>query len=520
MMRWPLLCLLLFLAAGTSAQIPCSLDPSFDLDGKLISDLNRMGEHILFQDDGKLLVACNPFGNSSTYVRRFNDDGSVDMSYGSNGKAILSVGEVSTTIDDMVLHNGQLYLCGSTSTNVGGSTTYAFAAALDANGSPINTFGTNGIRRFNTSPDLYTATGIAVTPNGGIYITGLEWLDNLYVLRLQPNGSLDPGFDGDGIAYQATGNNAHWFESNDVQVDGNGAVLITGKKYKANNGSPGTVFWDLMVMRFLGNGSLDNSFGTGGAGYYNVGATYLCEGKTLHVLPGGGYLVGGNSYDQDDYDYTALRLTASGQVDASFGTGGWSLIDLEQNNANEYSLRSALLPDGRFLLSGNQGDGDTVYFSMVMLRPDGTRDQSFAPNGLYKHIFGVNNNSSSSGLAISSTGKIVLGGYTRTCSNGVCGPMSMALARYNSSFAVGLAAAGLVADVMVYPQPGLAGGSVRYKCADGSEPREIVVRDLQGRLLPVTWGEGELGLESLEAGIYFCTFQTPMGACTKKIVLE
>jgi hypothetical protein len=109
---------------------------------------------------------------------------------------------------------------------------------------------------------------------------------------------------------------------------------------------------------------------------------------------------------------------------------GWKLFNVGGTSPEEYLLNGIMMPNENILMTGNQGSGDTVYFCMLMVKPDGTPDNNFAPNGIFKHIFGVNNNNSSSALALSDDGKIYLGGYTRTCANGTCGPLSSGIARY------------------------------------------------------------------------------------------
>ena len=78
--------IVLLVFTTSQAQVPCSLDNSFATNGKLVADGSRIGEGILVQADGKILIACNAFGNGHAYIKRLNVDGSVDNSYGLGGK--------------------------------------------------------------------------------------------------------------------------------------------------------------------------------------------------------------------------------------------------------------------------------------------------------------------------------------------------------------------------------------------------------------------------------------------------
>lgn len=431
-------------------QIPCSLDNTFATGGKLVSDGSRIGESVLIQPDGKILIACNPFGNGHVYIKRLNVDGSLDMTYGVNGHCHISIASDATRISDMKFYNNQVYVCGNTS---GSSNTYPYAAAITANGTLVNTFGSAGIKAFPTT--FYTCSALDIDASGNLFITGAYSLTELFVAKLNNSGNYDNTFDGDGVARVATGDVNHWFETFDILADKNGKIVVCGKKYKANNGSTINPFWNALAVRFNANGSLDNTFATNGIGLYNSNVTNFDESKGIHQLPNNDYILCGDTYDNIDYDYNVLKLKNDGSKDLTFGNQGWQLHDLEYSNDMENPLNSALLPDGRILITGNQGDGDTVYFSLLMLKADGTRDNAFAPNGLFKNIFNVNNNSSSSGMALDASGKIVLAGYTRTCANGTCGPLYMAVSRYNSSFiASGLTnQSSSLHNVTLYPNP-------------------------------------------------------------------
>lgn len=503
------------------AQTPCSLDPAWDGDGRLVADGSRLGEHIVVQPDGKVVVACNPFGDNDAYLKRYNADGSLDNTFGTAGRFTVEVAERRTSINDMVLHDGTLYLCGSTTTDIGGTNTYSFAAAVQGNGSSyVTTFGTGGVKRFNSgNTDFYTASGIAVDASGKVYVTGLEWLDNLYVVRLTGTGALDAAWDGDGISYVATNNANHWFEVNDIAIGLDGKAVVTGKKYRANNGSSIPNFWNVLVARFATSGALDNTFGTGGIGLYNSDSDNFDEGKVVHPAAGGGYVVIGNTYDNVDYDYAVLKLLANGDEDPAFGSAGWSVNDLQYTNEMEYLLNGAVMPDGRILCTGNQGSGDTVHFSLLMLTPGGQRDNTFAPTGLFLNIFNQNNNSSSSGLAVTGEGMIYLGGYTRTCANGVCGPLYMAVARYFGGTPLVGRAEAVGADWQLFPNPVQAGGTLSIQGLDAIDAAMVELIDLQGRVVARSSG-ARFALPHITPGIYLCRVQAGGQAYSRQVVVR
>ncbi|HNF71786.1 MAG TPA: T9SS type A sorting domain-containing protein, partial [Chitinophagaceae bacterium] len=137
------------------------------------------------------------------------------------------------------------------------------------------------------------------------------------------------------------------------------------------------------------------------------------------------------------------------------------------------------------LLTGNQGSGDTVHFAMLMIKPDGSRDHTFSPNGLFLNIFGNNNNSSSYGLAITTEGKIYLGGYTRTCTGGTCGPLYMGIARYTGApFPTWTNTVIPDNSYMVFPNPVLSDGYFQLKL-NAAEAGNCYAWNLSGQTIPV-----------------------------------
>ena len=512
--------LLLINIVSASAQIPCSLDNTFDNDGLLVSDGGRLGEYVIIQSDGKILVGCNPFGNGDARIKRFNVDGSVDATYGSGGSITISIMEVATRINGMVMYNNNIYICGTTSTNIGGTNTYPYVAAITPTGTFLTTFGTNGIKEF---PSLYTCNAIAVDQVGNIFITGSSFFTSFYVMKLNNLGVPDITFDTDGSATVATGNNDHWFETMDIKVDGNNKVIVSGRKEKANNGSSIAAFRNTLVVRFNANGSLDNSFATGGIGLYNSATGNYDEGMRIHVITGNEYIVTGSTYNNNDYDYTALKLKNNGTLNTAFGTAGWGIYDLTYNSEDEYSLNSEVLPDGRILITGNQGSGDTVHFCLLMVNSNGTRDNVFAPDGVFLNIFLQNNNSSSSGMDVDATGKIVLAGYTRTCANGTCGPLSMALARYNNSFnSEGISDLTMENSFNLFPNPVMLNKNISIKSDKNELLEAIQIFNSTGQIQSVEMNrmENTFQLTAPVPGIYFCKIISDKGFSVLRFVIQ
>src|SRR5213075_2628062 len=96
--------------------------------------------------------------------------------------------------------DGKIVAAGSSGPN-------AFASSLafaryTVNGAPDNTFNTNGRLLTNFGSVAGSAQGVVIQPDGKIVAAGTAFsatfTDDFAVIRLNPNGSLDTSFDGDG----------------------------------------------------------------------------------------------------------------------------------------------------------------------------------------------------------------------------------------------------------------------------------------------------------------------------------
>lgn len=82
------------------------------------------------------------------------------------------------------------------------------------------------------------------------------------MVRLNADGSLDTGFDGDGKV--VTDVTADVDQARDVQVQSNGKVVVSGVRNTTSAFPTDPADGTTLVARYLSDGSLDTGFGTGG----------------------------------------------------------------------------------------------------------------------------------------------------------------------------------------------------------------------------------------------------------------
>ena len=194
------------------------------------------------------------------------------------------------------------------------------AAAAVTAGSLDTAFGTGGIVTINLTA---LGTGGSETtlqePNGDILVAFSQ-----AVLRLLPNGQLDPSFGTNGVA---TGIQTPGLPA--LAVQPNGQIIISGVNLAGPATSP-----VVGITRLNADGTVDTTFGTDGTTTIPVTlagqATHVGPTAVL-VQPDGKILVTGNASVRTGRrtgisDGVVARLNANGTPDTTFGTGGLTLI--------------------------------------------------------------------------------------------------------------------------------------------------------------------------------------------------
>ena len=131
-----------------------------------------------------------------------------------------------------------------------------------------NTFGTGGIVTHNSSiyGDSYdSGLSITVDPSGRILVAGRKGLamGDMMIWCYDANGNLCSDFGTDGTVYYPS--TYSWGYS--ITVDSSRRILVTGMTW------PDTIsYMDMIIWRFLPDGTLDNTFGTGGIVVHNNAA--------------------------------------------------------------------------------------------------------------------------------------------------------------------------------------------------------------------------------------------------------
>ncbi|TNC99977.1 MAG: FG-GAP repeat-containing protein [Rhodocyclaceae bacterium] len=347
-----------------------SLDTSFDSDGKLTTDFGVGDDYaygVAIQSDGRIVVAGMSWNGSTNdfALARYNADGSLDTTFSGDGKLITVVGPDNGGYDVTLQADGKILVAGS---GWGGSNTDVNLVRYNADGSLDTSFSGDGIVTTAIGSYHDFGQGVTVQPDGKILVAG--WSDtgsNKYfaLLRYNDDGSLDTTFSGDGMLTTAIGAGDDRGISLALQADGR--ILVAGDSW---NGSD----WDFGLVRYNADGSLDSSFDGDGKLTTGIGAGDDWNYR-LTLQPDGKILMVGISHNGSNYDLSLVRFNTDGSLDSSFSGDGKVTTAIGAGDDWGYSV--TVQPDGRILVAGSSDNGSNSDFALLRYNPDGSLDSTF-----------------------------------------------------------------------------------------------------------------------------------------------
>lgn len=341
-------------------------------DGIITTDFggNDISRSITVQNDGRIVVVGSSYISTGSFaLARYNINGSLDNSFGSNGKVVTTLTSTGQGHDVVLQSDGKILVVGKS----------------------------------------YTTTPVTVNINGSTFTSNV---DVSTIARYLSDGSLDTSFDGDGLVTTDFG----WDDSaNSVTVQSNGKILVAG--YGRPYNSSDYVF---CLARYNADGSLDADF-NGGKVTNSLGSAYSVVVQSDEKI-----LVAGESVGKG---FTLIRYDRNGNLDNSFGGGdGIASTNVHQNYDYSYSI--ALQNDNKILVagygsSGNNNGGTGADFTLIRYDSNGNLDTSFDSDGIVTTDFvGGGVYDYAHAVAVQSDGKIIVVGT----SNG-----GLALARYDTN---------------------------------------------------------------------------------------
>ncbi|MFG2880065.1 calcium-binding protein [Streptomyces sp. NPDC048337] len=403
---------LLLTVPGAALAAPGDLDPAFDGDGKVITDLvyYEDSQDMVLQPDGKIitvgsLTPAEGGENGSDFsLLRYNPNGSLDATFGDGGAVTtdLSPGDGGRAV--ALQSDGKIIVAGDTIVEEGGISWGQFTVLrYTANGALDPTFGTGG----RVSPDFgrgSSAGALRVLGDGRILAAG--GAQGAFALaRLTPEGILDTTFgNGDGrVTTEFAGGGAS-VEDLALQTS-DGKIVAAGR---AGYTSPAYTT-DIALARYTTDGDPDPGFDTDGNATVDWGsAADTANGVVLQ--PDNKLVVAGYGSE----GFTTARFNTDGTPDTTFGGDGRVGTTFEAGGGAAHDV--ALQADGKIVAAGSgAGPGDGHDFAVVRQNTDGSLDTTFSGDGKVTTDVGPfyeDDWEEGHSVAIQPDGKIVVSGVT------------------------------------------------------------------------------------------------------------
>ncbi len=302
------------------------LDKSFGNNGRVIINFGydlQVADAVVVQEDGKIVITGYSVSgffdvNYDIPMARLNTDGSLDSSFGNNGKVITDFSDGDNASSVCLQEDGKII--------VGGyyNKVDFLLIRYNTNGSLDSSFGNKGkvIKMFS---EISSIASVAIQPDGKIVAGGLTDARNskFEIGRYNSNGTPDSAFGINGFVTTDYGANSDQIfkiiiqpDKKIIAVGGTGLNFDTKHEYIA-------------VARYKSNGDLDSTFGINGKStlqYPNERAT----GYNAVLQSDDKLIVTGPLTSNIDVDYLLVRLKTDGSIDSSFGTNGSVITDFSE----------------------------------------------------------------------------------------------------------------------------------------------------------------------------------------------
>lgn len=273
------------------------------------------------------------------------------------------------------------------------------------------------------------AFATAIQPDGKILTAGIAFIDTIdyndfILVRYKPNGQLDSSFGTNGMTHIGFSNGSD-DQAMSMCLQPDGKIIVAGKTFPLGNAA------DFAVARYNPDGTLDNTFGSGGKVTTDV-AGFNDYGACVKLQSDGKIVMTGYTFNGTGTGLAVVRYNSNGTLDNSFNGNGIAVIQRGDVYLEGQSL--AVQSDGKIVACATTKLPLNEYDILVIrLNANGSADSTFDNDGIVTTDFCYHDNAYS--VAIQNDGKIVVGGTSYDTVNVTMGKNVM-LIRYKSNGSV------------------------------------------------------------------------------------
>ncbi len=314
-------------------------------DGKILAGGS------VFNDNRNVLL------DSSYTIVRYTKDGSIDSLFGKNGIATVKMSNGLGELKKLLVKpDGKILTAGTV-----GAPVFENILALvqfTPDGSLDSSFGSNG-KLEGYINDIEEITDIGLGKDGKIYAIGQmrnwSFIGDFALLRFLQNGTVDSSFGTNGVVKTDFNDN----RVNNLKVENAQSLIILPDSSIVVAGYNFTTPSTFALAKYKMNGSLDSTFGTDGKVITPVHNLYGYPNDILSDAAGNLYVSGYVSGSSNNSDFAIAKYFSDATLDSSFGRSGIDTTDFF--GFSDVAYVSVLQSDAKIILAGHAGISSDSY---------------------------------------------------------------------------------------------------------------------------------------------------------------
>lgn len=487
-------------ATATGFAQAGTLDDAFGNVGIVSTSMSSSNDFCTaagLQSDGKIVLSGK--SNNNIGLLRYHANGTLDMSFGDSGMVSTDLGTISDNAESMAIQpDGKIVACGKNSNDIA-------LLRYNSDGSPDSTFGVDGLVIFDFGSQADEARDVILQENGKLILVGNTNTDPA-VARFHADGIVDSSFAENGIFTFDAGSGSQNFHA--VALQSNEKVVITG-----------TANQDVLIVRLETDGSPDSSFGVDGMTILDIDNGSEDDSRAILIQADQKIVIAGTTEMNFTEDFLLMRFLNDGTPDNSFGNNGVVHLDLA-TGSYDYGRSLAIQSDGRLLVAGFASFGSLGSddkFALARFNPDGSADAGFGDNGTVFTSLGPSHDVGQKVL-IQPDNKILVAGHSLVADAFSYG---FAAVRYLGDGAVSSDILHSESEIQIYPNP----NNGKFTVSSGYLLiQKIELFTLSGKKMGVeidnmgsAW---KVDLDSLTSGIYLVKVYTNRGILSRKVAVR
>ena len=330
---------------------------------------------VLVLDDGSIMLigSCKKtdINKNKICVAKFNADGSVNTSFGTNGFEFYNISSGADNAYTATLYNNKIYIGGTCSSQFCVLRLNLDGSLDDSFGLPSGSVRTGYIYKDILGNGFEEGNSIYVS-NDGIYI-GTRCDNRFCVAKFLSDGSdFDTNFGTNGYQiFDPTGN----LEFGKSLIIHNNKIVIGGYFFL------GTTDNKFGLAKFDMDGSVDWGFGDGGYKIIDIPGTNIDVAQALLIHNDKYLLSGFCGNDTSSRKFCIARIDLDGSFDETFNSTGYNILDIPESTS-EFIESMLIQNDNKIVVGGMCTQNTGFDFCLARFNDNGTLDTSFNnPNG-------------------------------------------------------------------------------------------------------------------------------------------